>query len=254
MTNVPPPSAPPQKKGLSTGAKVAIGCGIAILIVAIVVGGALMFGAFKAKQYVDSFEKEPVAAAGRTYAALHPEIEFVEADEDAKRVTLRNETTGETITIDVNELEQGRIRFENEEGEMTIETSEGEEGGSLTMRGPDGTATFRSGDASAADLPDWTIMYPGAKISGTFSSSSAERRAGTYTITSEDGLEEVTSYFKDELESAGYSVETQSVSGGGQELRMLQANNSDLSREMSVTISRVDDQTRAAITYEGPGE
>lgn len=254
MTNVSPsPSATPRK-GLSTGAKVAIGCGVLFLIVAIVIGSALAFGAFKAKQYVEGFEKEPVASAARTYAALNPDIEFVEADEDSRRVTFRNKETGETITIDAAELESGRISFEDEKGKTTIESSGDEEGGSLTMRGPEGTATFRSGAASADDVPSWVVRYPGATISGAYTTTSNDRQSGTVTITTDDDLDRVVQYFRDELDDDGYTVQTQSFSGGGQDLRMLHGENADASRKLSVTISRVENQTQAAVTYEGPEE
>lgn len=255
MTNVPPPPSPvATKKGLSTGAKIAIGCGILALLAAIVVGGALFFGAYKAKQYVEGFEKEPVATAAKTYAAIHPDIEFVEADEDSKRVTFRNTKTGEEITIDAADLESGRITFESEKGKTTVAASEDDEGGTLTMEGPEGTATFRSGEASANDLPSWVVRYPGAKLSGAFTATSNGTRSGTVTFTTGDDLEEVLGYFRDELEEAGYHIETQSLSGGGQELRMIQARDEDASRDIGVTISRVGDRTQAAVTYKGPDE
>jgi hypothetical protein len=255
MSNIPPlPSATP-KKGLSTGAKIAIGCGVLVLIVGIVIAAALAFGAFKAKQYVEGFEKEPVASAARTYAALNPDVEFVEADEESRRVTFRNEKTGELVTIDAAELESGRISFEDEKGKTTFESSGDEDGGSLTIRGPDGSATFRSGAASADDVPSWVIRYPGAAISGAYTTTSNERQSGAVTLTTEDDFERVVQYFRDELDSEGYTVETQSFSGGGQELRILQGNDADASRKLSVTISRADDnQTQAAVTYEGPEE
>lgn len=257
MTNVPPPpGSPAPNKGLSTGAKVAIGCGIAIILVVMVAGAALIFGAFKAKQYVEGFEKEPVASAARTYAALHPDIEFVDADEETERVTFRNKDTGETITIDAAELKEGRISFETDEGRTTIETTEGEDGsGTLTMKGPDGETTWRSGGASEEDVPSWVPRYPGAEITGAYSATSGGKLSGAFAIATTDDLEKVVAHFNDELEDAGYEVQTQSFSGAGRELRTLQGKNSAESREISVTITNVDqDETKASITYQGPGE
>ena len=257
MSNVPPPpGAPVPQKGLSTGVKVAIGCGIAVLLVGIVVVAALVFGAFKAKQYVEGFENEPVTSAARTYAAIHPDIEFVDADEDTEQVTFRNKDTGETVTIDAAELKEGRISFETAEGRTTFETSEGEDGsGSLKMTGPDGEATWRTGGASEKDVPAWVVRYPGAALSGAYSAQSNGKLTGAFVIATEDELEEVVGHFETELEEAGYTIETQSFSGGGNELRTLQGKNAAESREITVSITRGDEKkTQASVTYSGPTE
>lgn len=62
----PPPSGPPPKQGMSTGAKVAIGCGIAalvaivVVVVAVVAGG--MFVSRKASEFTGGLEAQQQAS------------------------------------------------------------------------------------------------------------------------------------------------------------------------------------------------
>jgi hypothetical protein len=246
----PHTSPAPPRKGLSTGAKVGIGCAIAFLLALLVAGAVFIYGAFKAKQWAEGFEKTPVTSMARTYAALNPDIEFVEADEERRIVTFRNKKTGETVTIDAEDLAEGRISFEGAEGRTTIETKEDESGGSFSITGPDGTSTFTSGAASAGDVPAWVIRYPGAEVSGAFSTRSGNQESGTLTFTTGDSLQRVFDHFIKELEGGGYEVEQSSFSGGGREVRILQGQHPSRSRQMSVTISRDENATQAMVQYQ----
>lgn len=121
MSNGIAPEAPvAKKKGLSTLAWVLIGCGgLALLGVALFVGGVGFLG-YKAKQFAEDAEKNPVAAIGKAYAMVTPDVEFVSADETAKTLTLKNTKTGKTITITAEDLEKGRISFDTEDGSISL--------------------------------------------------------------------------------------------------------------------------------------
>lgn len=121
MSNGVTPEAPAaKKKGLSTLAWVLIGCGgLIVLGLVLFVAGGLFVGS-KVKQFAEEAQKNPVAAIGKAYAMVTPDVEFVSADEEAKTLTLRNTKTGKSITISADDLEKGRISFEGEDGSITV--------------------------------------------------------------------------------------------------------------------------------------
>ena len=156
MTNQPSPATPPKKKGLPVLAWVAIGCG-AIVILTLVAFGALGFfavrkgtemvkeatGADSVSEFVEGFEKNPARAAAETAIRLNPELELVSSDDEAGTITFRNSRTGETATVDFEEIAQGRLSITTDEGDYSFDASDG-----VTVTGPEGTtrpARFRPG-------------------------------------------------------------------------------------------------------------
>ena len=66
-------------------------------------------------------KRNPSVAAAKMIAAMNPDIEFVSVDEESKRVTLRQKSTGKEVTMDLRDVERGKISFDVEgEGKMTI--------------------------------------------------------------------------------------------------------------------------------------
>ncbi|MBD3413184.1 MAG: hypothetical protein GF421_01980, partial [Candidatus Aminicenantes bacterium] len=121
----------PEKKGMGTGPKIAIGCGVVavvgIIIIAVVVISGGVFLSKKAKEAgidADLLKKNPALAAAKVAIAANPELELVNVDEDSRTMTVRNKETGEKLKIDFEDIEKGRISFETEEGEMTLKADE----------------------------------------------------------------------------------------------------------------------------------
>ena len=110
----------------------------------------------------------PGFAAAKMLAAMNPDVEVVSADEGTGKITLREKKTGKTVTLDFQDIEKGRISFEDESGEKLDIQTEGEGGrGSVTMKGSDGTMQWGTG--SLADVPGWVPKFPGARMEGAFS-------------------------------------------------------------------------------------
>jgi len=93
-------STPPQKKGLSTGAKIGIGCGgLALLIVIGMIVAGFMLGG-KLMQIGEESQKNPARAAATSMVSLSfGAIEMVAEDDVNKRYTVKVAKTGALTTI-----------------------------------------------------------------------------------------------------------------------------------------------------------
>ncbi len=252
----PDSAAPAPKKGLSPLAWIAIGCGCLVVVagIAVLAGGAYFFG--KAKEFVADFEENPVRTTAEMMVRANPDLEIVETDEAAETITFRDKKSGEVMTVNFADVREGRIRFETDEGEVTMETQGGEEEGSLTVTTPEGTATFGSSAAvSAEDLPSWLPLYPGARLEGAFTATSAEGRGGAFSLRTDDSTREVLAFYEERLEDQGFEVQMQTMAMSGEGTHgFIVATSADGARSVTVTVSRDDDRTVAAIQYGGPGD
>ena len=87
---------------------------ILIIIVALVVGG------FWAARGVQDMIDNPAVMIGRAIALANPEISLEEVDRERQRITFRYRETGELFTVDFEDVEEGRIRFEREDGTVLV--------------------------------------------------------------------------------------------------------------------------------------
>lgn len=247
---------PPQqkKKGLSPLAWVGIGC-----LVLIVLGGVGCFAvtAFltsKAKDVVQGFENEPVTMGAKAFALVNPDIEFVSADEEARTVVFRDVDTGEEMTFDFEDIEQGRVTFESGGKTVTFDAEDSGEGGALTVTTDDGEEVFRAGAMREGDISDWVVRYPDTDIAGTFSSTSGGRRTGAFQQLTTDGVLEVFDYFEQALRDAGFEVSTQKVESDGGFFGIVSGKDAAADRSTTVSVTAEEGQTRIAIQFEGEAE
>ena len=127
------------RKKTSVWAWVAIGCVGIVVFGAVAVGAGLWWVGRKAK----AMAEDPTAVV-EMIAAMNPDIEIVDRDAGNGKVTVRNKQTGETVTVDLDDIRQGKISFSSDEGEeatMSLDQEtgklqiqgEGEEGGTLSL-------------------------------------------------------------------------------------------------------------------------
>ncbi len=248
MTVASPPGAPEQKKkGLSPLAWILIGCGGLVLVVGIVLTVVVGYGVSKAKQFANDFEKNPVAMAGKTYAALNPEVEFVSADETSREITLRNVKTGETLTIDADDVKDGKITFKTDEGEVRFDAQGGADG-ALTMTDETGKTVFQAGAGSEEDLPSWIPVYPGSEVTATYVATADQGSGGSFSLTTSDSVDTVYEHYRSTLESAGFQIQVTNITGQG---KILVASHDDPARQVTLSVAEVDGKTQATIQYVG---
>lgn len=247
---------PEKKKGMGTGPKIAIGCGIVALVGIIIVVVALISGGLflskKAKEAgldAELLRKNPAVAAAKVAVAANPELELVEVDENARTVTIRNKETGETLTADFEDIEKGRISFKTEEGEMTIQTDES--GARAEIKDEEGeTQTVEFGASpDKSKIPGWIPLYEG-ELTAVYTTSAGESRTGSFSIETGAGVEEVRDFYVPRLEDQGLSVKTSSFETAGTRMINLSASDENNKREITVHIQQEEEgKTTIAIQY-----
>lgn len=161
---------PPQKKGLSPLAWVAIGCGALILIVVLVLVAGGLFVAHKVKQAgIDPalWKSNPTLAASKMITVVNPDLEVVKVDKDNGIITVKDKKSGKVVTLNLKDVEKGRINIEaGEEGKtskITINSGQGEGAGSIKVTDESGKAVVDISSSTKAKTPDWVPVYPGAE-------------------------------------------------------------------------------------------
>ncbi len=255
----PPPASPPPppqaggtpapgKKGLSPLAWIAIGCGGILLVAGVVVTLGLGWLFNKGSEYVKEIEAEPAMVAAETLVRLNPELELVESDSDAGTLTIREKDTGKELTIDIAELQQGRIRFDSEEGEGTVEI--GGQEGVLRVENEKGE-TFEIG---SGEIPAWVPSYPGQSSEPTvlFSRRDAAGLHGAIDFETEDEPAAVLDFYVRELESAGYEVERTDLTGSLGNGGLLTARNEPEGRrlDINVRVGGRDGASSCSVSYQ----
>jgi hypothetical protein len=237
---VQPQYVPPAKKGLSIWAWLAIGCvGILVLGGAATVGG-MWWVAKKAKSAIAEYEDNPAMATVKMLTAVNPDLELVSTDDAAGKVTIKNKKTGEVVTVDLEDIKNGKINFETAEGKASM--SFDQQAGTMEMQGADGaTATIGS-----SELPGWVPAYPGAAPEGVYAAEDASQKSGTFGLTTGDSVNDVFAFYKKELEGAGFKVSENKYSAGGGEGGMVVGESTDGQRTVTFTIASEPGKTRVA--------
>lgn len=244
MTNAAAPEH--KKKGLHPLAWVAIGCAGVLVIggIVAVLAGMFLFG--KARQFTEEMQENPALATAKLIAAANPEIELVGEDEANQTVTFRNVKSGEELTVGYKDIQEGKITFASgdEQGSIDFDGGERDEG-RMTITTDEGTASFGAGVA-ADDLPGWLPVYPGTNPTATYSSNTPEMRGGAYTAKTTDDLEQVVSFYADELAEAGLEIAQRMTTAEG---AILIAAATDESRTCTVTASVEQDELQIMVNF-----
>ena len=235
-----------EKKGLSPWAWVAIGCGGLIVLFFIVVSLSGMFIAKKAADFVEDVQENPEAAA-EMLIKMNPDLELVESDRDAGTITIREKESGEVITVNYEDIKEGKLTFETDEGEMTFTASEDvEEGGIFTVT-TDDDETVRIGTTEMDSVPEWVPVFPDSTTTGTYSATTPDGMGGSFQLNSSESAEDVLAYYVEQLEGEGWSVQKTEYSGpdgrGGQVIGSMD------NRTVMVILSSSEEGTQAMVNY-----
>jgi hypothetical protein len=92
--------SPAAKKGLGTGAKIGIGCGVIVLLGIIAFVVATVFLGGKLKEFGEEMQKNPTrATANVMVSASVGTMEMVAEDDANKRYTVKETKTGKLTTV-----------------------------------------------------------------------------------------------------------------------------------------------------------
>jgi len=247
-----------EKQGMSTGAKIAIGCGGLFVLAVIVSIILLLAGGFFAVQTakhvaetagVDTelMKENPGLAAAKMMVAADPKIEVVDTDVEDGTITIREKKTGKEITVNFEEIKEGKISFRSEDGEMTIETEQVEEGGgTISFSGDKGEEKISFGSAADEDkIPNWVPRYSGDLKIGSISESDAQG-FGMFSIETSGSLEDIGEYYKSSLKQNGFSVTSTFREMEG--MRMISVHGMDEAQKRRVTVNAQDEKGRIKIS------
>ncbi len=253
MSEPAAPAAPVAKKGLSTGAKVAIGCLVGLMLV---VGGCFVVTAFfvkkgvhAVKEFADETQKDPDLAAYKgalLMFKMQPDVEVVSSDAKAKSITVRDKKTGKETTFNLSDIKSGHLSIKSGDDEVNVEGNASPDGksGSFKITSNKGKMVL-GGDGS--EIPSWVPIYPGAKTDGYSSLDSAEETSGTFTIHTPDAADRVLAYYENALKRSGYKVEKttmQSDKATGGNLTATSGN-----RTINIAVATQEGQSQGLVAY-----
>jgi hypothetical protein len=216
--------------------------GLFVLIAIVAIAGGL----FLAKKASD-MTANPGLSAVKLMVAANPDVEVVSSDEAKGTITIREKKTGKVVTVNFDEIEDGRITFQQDGEKVSIETSAKGEG--VDIKGAGGTVRL-GGDAR---LPDWLPAYPGATAKASAAhSDSATEQSGMVVFTTSDAPQKVLDFYQDALKKAGITdLSNTTTTADGKLAGMLMGQSPDQRRSAQVLFGADDGKTSATITYSG---
>lgn len=86
----------------------------------------------------------------------------------------------------------------------TVEVEEG--GGKVTVTSEEGEFSFEEGGELPDNFPEDFPIYPGAKLTSSWTAQAEEKEGISLVWETSDSMEEVSEYYKEELASSGWKV------------------------------------------------
>lgn len=244
--STPPPASPQPKK-----TPIWIWLLLGLLGLFLLAGLAITAGAYllyhKAKEVAVTAEKNPALAAAKVLAAVNPDLEVISTDEDRGLITIRDRKTGRTITVNLEDVRQGRISFEEEGKEPVTFEARGEgQGGRFAVRSKEGS--LEVGQDLAVNLPAWFPRYPGAAISGTFRSRDAGEESLGFHFQTQDSAERILGFYEKALKAAGLEVERHTSQTEGRKTAVLSARDAAENRTALMQVESEGGANKASVT------
>ena len=245
-------SQTPERRTLGTLAWIGIGCGVLLVVIAIALAAVTWWGYGKARQMAEDFDVDgnPALAAARRSGKLYPELEELDDDEEGGTSTVRNTNTGEVITVDFEDLEQGRISWKAGDQEVTIDASGGEGEEVISVTGDEGEWKLTTGGTGAGDIPDWVPVYLETEPLASHVFEGSEGVRGTCQLDTDDGAAEVIDFYQERLQQAGYEVTVNRFSStDGEEGGVVNAEHEASGRTVVDMVGTENGRTTASVSY-----
>ena len=224
--------------------------GLFVLFGIAVVGGGL-FLVHKAKQAgfdAELMRNNPGLATAKLLAATNPDLEVVSTDDRRGLITIRQRSTGKTMTVNFDDVKQGKLTFkENGKEAVTLEAHGSGDTGSLQMKSGSESLTLGTSQAS---LPPWIPAYPNSKPTGTFSMNSREGTSASFQFQTQDAPKDVVAFYERGLKQTGFRITATSMSEGGTSSGgLLSGDDAANKRTVLVTVGTDSKGTHVSVTY-----
>ena len=217
--------------------------------IAVVGGGFLLL--HKAKQAgldPDLMRNNPGLATAKLLAATNPDLEVASTDEGKGLITIRQKSTGKTMTVNFDELKRGKITFREDGKEaVTLEAHGVGDTGSLQLKS--GSESLTMG-ANQAAIPSWIPAYPNAKPTGTFSMNTKEGTSASFQFQTADAPKDIVAFYERELKHNGFRINASATSDtGGSTSGLVSGDDEANKRTVLVTIGNDQKGTTVGVTY-----
>lgn len=220
--------------------------GLIVLFVIAVVGGGL-FLAHKARQAgfdTELMQNNPGLATAKLLAATNPDLEIVSSDDRRGVITIRQKSTGKTMTVTFNDMQHGKFSFKEDGKDVTMEAHGSGDTGSFQMKS--GSESLTMG-ANQVALPAWIPPYPNSKPVSTFSINGKEGSSASFQFQTQDAPADVVAFYEGGLKQGGFRITTTSTSTTGD--GMLSGNDAANHRTVLVTVGTGGHTTTVSVTY-----
>ena len=232
----PPPAPPPPPPPPPSPAAPAKGSNRTLIIVLCILGGILLviggcvttcayFVHKKATEYSADVKKDPQFATVNMIASLTPNLQVVSKDPEARKITIRNKKTGETVTLDLNDLSADKMekamqqfakgqkvstpaQSDSEASEPAAAPAMTEEPPAPAKRVPESISPARASAFAAAlkKFPAFIPAYRGGKTLEASLGAIAGNTMGTYVFTTGDPVETVADFYEKALTDGGFTI------------------------------------------------
>ncbi|HLY20472.1 MAG TPA: hypothetical protein VKR61_24765 [Bryobacteraceae bacterium] len=221
------------------------------VLTGIAVVGAGVFLVHKAKQAgldPELMRNNPGLATAKLLAATNPDLEVVSVDDGRGRITIRQKSTGKTMTVSFDDMKRGRITFkEDGKDAVTLEAHGDGQTGSLQMKSGSESLTL---GANQATLPAWIPAYPNAKTQSNFAMNTKDGATATFQFQTQDALKDVLAFYDRGLKQNGFKINATSTSdSGASSSGLISAEDQDNKRNVMVTVGTDAKGTTVGVTY-----
>jgi hypothetical protein len=188
-------------------------------------------------------KSNPGLAMAKMAAAVNPDLESVSSDDRNGTITMREKSTGKTVTFRFDTEKKSLVVVGDDGKEVKFSASGDDKTGALTIQGPDGTVKF--GASAGNNAPAWVPVYPGSSAQGSFSSQTGDGNQNTFSFKTNDSSEKVLTYYQDKLKSGGFNLDSSTTYDTG---GLIHAEDRDKQRTIVVTVTSSPAGTEGSVT------
>jgi hypothetical protein len=178
-------------------------------------------------------------------AMANADVEIVSSDDSNGTVTFRDKKSGKVMTLNFDQIQQGKMVFEEDGKRVVIDSAAGH----LNMKNDDGS-TVQIGENAATNLPSWLPTYPGATPRATFSMQGGSDSSAAVSFTTKDPVDKVLKFYEDGLKKAGLTTNSSILNQDGKASGgVVTAESPDDKKNVVVNLATGDEGVTVGITY-----